>query len=238
MFDEGTLEKMKIIPCVDANYTEAPGMEPYLVQINPESYSLSQQINFNEAQAQGNSAAQLQFCNSSPQELEFDFIFDGTGVISQGNALLKIASIFGAGEKLSVPDELEKFKLVVLTYSGEIHEPRYVKLVWGTLLFKCRLTNLRVTYKLFKPDGTPLRASAKCTFRESVEPVEREAIESNSSPDLTHMRVVKEGDTLPLMTYRIYGDSKHYLEIARVNKLVNFRKLTVGQKIYFPPILK
>lgn len=238
MFDEGTLEKMKIIPCTDALYTEAPGEDPYLVQINPESYALTQQINFNEAQAQGNSGAQLQFRNSSPQELEFDFIFDGTGVISQGNALLKIASIFGAGEKLSVPEELEKFKHVVLTYAGDTHEPRYVKLLWGTLLFKCRLTNLKVTYKLFKPDGTPLRASAKCTFRESIEPTEREALEDNQSPDLTHMRVVKEGDTLPLMTYRIYGDSKYYLEVARVNKLVNFRRLSVGQKIYFPPILK
>ena len=67
---------------------------------------------------------------------------------------------------------------------------------------------------------------------------QRAAREKKSSPDLTHERVVKEGDNLPLMTYRIYGDPKYYLEVARVNGLTNFRKLTPGQKIVFPPIEK
>jgi nucleoid-associated protein YgaU len=66
----------------------------------------------------------------------------------------------------------------------------------------------------------------------------RVAKENRSSPDLTHYRIVKAGDNLPLMTQRIYGDPKYYLEVARVNKLVNFRNLKPGQAIYFPPIEK
>jgi nucleoid-associated protein YgaU len=58
------------------------------------------------------------------------------------------------------------------------------------------------------------------------------------SPDLTHVRVVEEGDTLPLMAKRIYGDSKYYLEVARVNRITSFRKLKTGQRIFFPPIQK
>lgn len=238
MFDEGTLEKMRIIPCLDSAFTEDASVEPYHVQVNPESYTLGHFIRYNEAQSQGNSAAQLQFDRIVPQELDFEFLFDGTGVISNGGALLQIASLFGGGSPLVVADEIEKFKMVVLNYSGDIHEPRYVKLIWGALLFKCRMTSLRINYKLFKPDGTPLRATAKCNFKESIEPVTREAEEGNSSPDLTHVRIVMEGDTLPLMTYRIYGDSKYYLEVARANGLVNFRTLTAGQKIFFPPIAK
>ncbi|HPF52255.1 MAG TPA: hypothetical protein PK335_11805, partial [Draconibacterium sp.] len=83
-----------------------------------------------------------------------------------------------------------------------------------------------------------LRASARAKFKGFIEDNLRVALENNSSPDLTHVRMVNEGDTLPLMTYRIYGDSKYYLEVARVNKLTNFRKLKVGQKIFFPPIEK
>ncbi|MRG48169.1 LysM peptidoglycan-binding domain-containing protein [Chitinophaga sp. SYP-B3965] len=238
MFDEGTLAKMRIIPCIDASYTEEPGADPFIVQVNPDTYTLAHSIVYNDAAAQGNSKAQLQFNRITPQQLDFDFLFDGTGVISQGGGLLKIASLFGGGEEMVVADEIEKLKQVVLNYSGDIHEPRYVKLSWGALLFKCRLTSLRVQYKLFKPDGTPLRAVAKCSFRESVEPTRREAEEGNNSPDLTHVRVVKEGDTLPLMTYRIYGDSKYYLEVAKANGLVNFRDLKAGQQIFFPPIAK
>jgi len=49
---------------------------------------------------------------------------------------------------------------------------------------------------------------------------------------------VKEGDKLPLMTFRIYGDSRYYLEVAKINNITNFRKLMVGSKIFFPPIQK
>lgn len=238
MFTEGTLEKMKIIPCTDAQYTEDTAVEAYRVQVNPESYTLGHSIRYHEAQAQGSADAQLQFDRIVPQELDFEFLFDGTGVISNGGNLLQVASLFGAGSPLVVADEIEKFKMVVLNYSGDIHEPRYVKLVWGALIFKCRMTSLRISYKLFKPDGTPLRAVAKCHFKESFDPVTSEARAGNNSPDLTHVRTVMEGDTLPLMTWRIYGDSKYYIEVAKANNLVNFRQLTVGQKIFFPPIAK
>jgi nucleoid-associated protein YgaU len=95
-----------------------------------------------------------------------------------------------------------------------------------------------ITFKLFKPDGTPLRATARAKFKGFVEDDLRVAMENNSSPDLTHVREVKKGDTLPLMSFRIYGDSKYYLEVAKANRITNFRKLEVGQRIFFPPIEK
>ena len=59
-----------------------------------------------------------------------------------------------------------------------------------------------------------------------------------TSPDLTHLRDVKDGDTLPLLVYDIYGDGKFYLEVARVNKLVNFRSLRSATRLSFPPLDK
>ena len=64
------------------------------------------------------------------------------------------------------------------------------------------------------------------------------ALEKSSSPDLTHERIVEEGDTLPLMCHRIYGSTNHYLEVAKFNKLKYFKELTPGSKIYFPPLEK
>ncbi len=135
-------------------------------------------------------------------------------------------------------DDIEHFKKVVFDYNGEEHKPNYLIISWGTLLFKGSLSEMDITFKLFKPDGTPLRALAKAKFKGFVEDNLRVAMENSSSPDLTHVREVREGDTLPLMTYRIYGDSKYYIEVAKANRITNFRKLEVGQRIFFHPLKK
>ena len=121
-------------------------------------------------------------------------------------------------------------------HDGEIHRPRYLKLSWGSLISKCVLKSAEITYNLFKPDGTPLRAKIACNFSENIEDKKRTAQEGKNSPDLTHQRQVQEGDTLPLMTYRIYGDPSYYLKVARFNNLTNFRQLEVGRTLYFPPL--
>jgi hypothetical protein len=40
------------------------------------------------------------------------------------------------------------------------------------------------------------------------------------------------------MCYRIYGDAKYYVEVARFNSLNDFRNLTEGMQIKFPPLAK
>ena len=93
-----------------------------------------------------------------------------------------------------------------------------------------------ITYTLFRGDGYPLRAKVKATFAENVEDTLRVAEERRSSPDLTHQRLVARGDHLSLMTSRLYGDPKHYLQVAAANGLTNFRRLRVGQALLFPPL--
>ena len=95
-----------------------------------------------------------------------------------------------------------------------------------------------ITYKLFNADGTPLRAVMEATFSENRDDATRVAESNDSSPDLTHVRTVKAGDTLPLLAHKIYGDSAYYLEVARINRVDNFRQLVPGQKLIFPPIEK
>ena len=64
------------------------------------------------------------------------------------------------------------------------------------------------------------------------------AKENKTSPDLSHSRIVKSGDTLPLLSKEIYGSAVHYLRVAQANGLDNFRSLTPGQQIVFPPLEK
>ena len=173
--------------------------------------------------------SQPRFNKIKPETLEFEFIFDNTGALPDTD---------DPGRNEGIIPDLEHFKEVVIGYRGELHRPPYLLLSWGTLLFKGVILEMTVNFKLFNPNGTPIRAVAKAKFEGFVEDDLRVRMEDDQSPDLTHVRIVKQGDTLPLMSKSIYGDPRHYLEVARINKLVNFRNLRVGQRILFPPLEK
>jgi hypothetical protein len=224
----GELTKLKIKAYRDERFSQEVANGDFNTLLNPETYRIRYQISQNETQAQGTSSSAPRFNRTAPEDLELDFIFDRSGVI-KGNE-------DDSGE--GIINDIDKFKKVILDYNGDQHKPNYLIITWGSLLFKGSLNSMDLTYKLFKPDGTPIRATARARFKGFIEDNLRVARENNNSPDLTHIRMVNEGDSLPLMTFRIYGDSKYYLEVAKANKLVNFRKLTPGQEIFFPPIEK
>ncbi len=104
--------------------------------------------------------------------------------------------------------------------------------------FNCMLKDLQINYTLFSPDGEPLRAKISATFTHYIEPEKRKKKKNKKSPDITHVRKVKAGDSLPLMTHQIYGESSYYLQVAKANGLVNFRRLEINDDLRFPPLEK
>jgi len=235
----GELIKLKINAYRDAEFTDKVDEGEFKTLLNPENYTLKYKIEQQESQASGTSSSAPKFNKSLPEDLDLEFVFDRTGVITDYGATNKSSDDKTyKDEGGGIISDLEKFKKVIFDFNGENHQPNYLIISWGTLLFKGILTEMDITFKLFKADGTPLRAVAKAKFKSFVNDELRAAQENRSSPDLTHIQIVKEGDTLPLMTFRIYGDSKYYLEVAKANKITNFRKLKVGQRISFPPIAK
>ena len=231
MANEGKLEKMLILAFSDSEKAENGGVndaeDSFEALINPESYTLAYKLKFSQGgQGQGTSGSQLKYEYTEPEEISFDFLFDNTGIID-------------GKPRANISDDLKKFRDVLISYKGDSHEPRHFKLVWGeNSIFKGRVIELSINHKLFKPDGTPIRATATVKFKSSIEEQKRAAKENRSSPDLTHIRRVKKGDTLPMMCYTIYGDPKYYLQVAEANGISNFRNLKPGMVITFPPFLK
>jgi contractile injection system tube protein len=224
----GGLEKMKIMAFKDASFTVF--VDELSVYMNPEKYSHSYKVCYNKVQAQGANGSLFTFNQIGTETVEFELVFDGTGVIPS-----KIPGVLPFTED-GITKQIEKFKLLVFAFQGSIHSPYYLKISWGQLLFQCRLSKLNFNYTLFKPDGTPLRARAHAVFI-GFNDEKTLALKANkSSPDLSHVRTVKAGDTLPLMCFDIYGSSAQYLQVARVNGLNDFRNLTVGSQLLFPPL--
>jgi len=220
--------KLNIKAFKDADFnSESKAVDVFQTSITPEKYSLSTRIEMNKDQPTGNNGNDNKLDKITPRQLDLEILFDRTGVLEDYPFT-----------ETGVDPDIKAFKDVVFTYEGEIHKPYYLEISWGSLVFKGMLSELNVEYKLFRSNGLAVRAVAKVKFIEFFTAAQIAAMSKKSSPDLTHKRIVNEGDTLPLMTYRIYGDSKYYLQVAKVNGLANFRKLTPGQQIWFPPLEK
>jgi Contractile injection system tube protein len=233
--NSGELKKVKIkgYDNIDRNGTP----KEFSAFINPDELTINYTSRFDDQPAAGKTTASGNFLGTDPIDLTLKFYLDGT------NAAGKLK---GADDsEMTVAQKLTEF-YSVCGYNSTVHRPAYVEVVWGNLhflrfdpeIFFGSVTNVSVNYKLFNNDGTPLRAILSATIRQYVKPEESESGGQPESPDLTHIRVVKEGDTLPAMSYTIYGNYKYYMEVARVNRLNDFRNLQPGVKIFFPPFDK
>lgn len=219
------LEKLSLVGYKDKNFSKKQGSS-FVVMINPSSYNHSYSVSLKGLPVSGKSHLSPDFKSVGPETVSFEFILDDTGVVSRNKE----------NEGKSVHKMIKELKDVVYKYNGNTHEPNFVLLKWGTLIFKSRLSNLDVNYQMFKPNGLPLRAKVKMVFKGFVDPVTEAKLANRSSPDLTHIITVKEGDNLPLLCQKVYNNSKYYIKIAEINELVNIRRLVVGSKLIFPPL--
>src|SRR4051812_9721586 len=127
----GELKKMKI-QAVDekdiSKVLEKDGKQLiYFALVNPETYKITHQVVYNSScPPQGTSAQDLQYSHTNPANLQFDFLFDSTGVIPKPlEGLLPkalsgipiagaIASALSDQPKYNIFDEIDAFKDIVL----------------------------------------------------------------------------------------------------------------------------
>ncbi len=217
----GTLTKLKIVAYSDPDFSSQLG--EYDVLVNPENYKVKNEQQYSTADTTNGSSVQTtKYKGGKAGSFELILFFDGTGIIT--------------AEK--VDDQIKKVKDLVYSYNGNIHEPNYLRVYWGTQsLFQGRLKSWEVNYTMLDMDGTPMRAEVTVVLLASVSAKKKALEEKKNSSDLTHVRTVFDGDNLPLMCYRIYGDSSFYIKVARYNELTDFRAIKPGDKITFPPII-
>jgi hypothetical protein len=195
----------------------------FVALINPSAYGLDYMIVYAENKAMGKAGAEAKFNASKPEKLDLkELVLDGTGAVP--------------GTTIPVKGQVEALRSTIYDYVGTKHEAPIVQVVWGTLIFYGRVQGMKVDYTLFMPSGEPLRARVTLNFIAYDSPAQLAKEEKRGSPDLTHLVLVKAGDTLPLLCEKIYSDSAYYLEVARINGLTAFRELAPGTSLRFPPL--
>jgi hypothetical protein len=227
------LEKLRIEAYTDERRKTPADPRSMEVMFNPSTYKRRHEIEYAARSRQGINmpSRPARYSYTPPGDVSFQLVFDGTGVNYTGAEQLA-RTLSGA----SVKKDIAKFEKLCLRMNGDIHEPNFLVVRWGDFTFPGRLKTLDITYKLFDEGGDPLRAELDVTFVEdkSTSTILREA--NKNSPDLTHVRIVKSGDTLPLLCREIYGSSSYYLRVAADNGLDDFRNLIPGQKLNFAPL--
>ena len=218
------LEKLKIHVYKTTRRSISDKIETLEVMFNPNTYSQRYGNEFSKLQGLNTSSTEVAYLYTPPQELALELILDGTN------------SYASSTSSQTVKDRVEKFIMLTISMNGEIHQPPFLKIEWGNLIFDCRLGSLNVTYNLFNRAGQPLRAKLDTVFIADINHEKQANLVKKSSPDLTHIRTVTSGDNLPLMAHKVYRDPALYLQIAAANNLDSFRGLNSGIDLFFFPL--
>lgn len=215
-------QKLKILAYSDEEFKSVVG-KPYTLMLNPENLKRQQSIEYNSQQAPDSSSSSQKYKSTPSDKLSFDFVIDCTGIVDS--------------KRVNMQEEIDTLEKIVYTYNGKIHRPNFVKLLWGkTFTFKCVLNSLDISYTLFKPDGSPLRAKLSLSFSEYISPSTVKKLDKQESPDVTHMHQMTDGENLPQVCHKIWSDAHYYIEAAKYNRLNKFRNIKGGKDLYFPPI--
>jgi Contractile injection system tube protein len=223
------LEKLTISAYKDSARSEKVEQSPFIAMFNPETYSEQYFIEYSKKKAPISGLVIPKYVVNQPSTLSFKLLLDGTGSHEVRMPLLQ--------HDTNIESRIKRLLNICFYINGDIHEANYLKVSWGKMNFNCRLSNLGINYTSFNPDGTPLRAELNIEFISDEKAEKQMALDDMKSPDLTHSRIVKNGDTLPLLCKSVYGSTDHYLWIAEQNQLDDFRNLIPGQRLSFPPLV-
>lgn len=191
------------------------------VPFNPDALTHNRKAQVTQDNGSNTAGAQTATKGKSPDTLSFDLYFDGTGAIP------------GSGDVKSWVDSLYG---VCIEYDTDDHQENVLMVQWNSFNMTCMCESFNTSYTLFKPDGTPLRAKVSLSFTEYTKPEIEENTTGNNSPDMTEAELIREGDSLPNMCLDKYDSIGQYINVARYNGLVNFRKLETGSNLILPPI--
>jgi hypothetical protein len=194
-------------------------------RFNPSEYTVAKSSTWNRPTTKGaKKAGRPEFQGTNAQTLQLEIFFDES--LSK-NVAEDIATLFEW--LMPTPGSIKKKK----------PEPPIVHFTWGTNKalegFQAYLKTVSAKYTMFRPDGTPTRATANITLEEA--PADPKAQGQNPTSRAIYGRsvhVLREGDSLTSIAYAEYGDATVWRGIAAFNGIDDPLRVVPGQRILIP----
>ena len=210
---------------------EIDGGETIAVLFNPTEYTITKTNTWNFKQVQGSSLPPAEFGGGNPRELALSLLLDASlldgsqSVKSVTDALFKMMDV-GDGQPAG----------------GTRSTPPFVTFRWGAVdTFKAVCTSLTVAYQLFKPNGEPIRADVKLQLKQAEQASTASSSSANQGQNPTTralsgagVHTVQDGDSLPSLAYRAYGDATRWRAIADANGIDDPLRLRRGAPLMLP----
>jgi LysM repeat protein len=212
---------------------EIEGASPIPVYFNPTEYSVSKSNEWKYEKVTGKAFGKMQFGGGNPREVTLSLLLDASllgkdaHVRGVTNELFRMMEIKGGGGA-----------------GGAKSAPPFITFTWGSeQTFKSVCTQLTVAYKLFRPNGDPIRADVKLTLKQAVEASTASSNGANQGQNPTTranaghgVHTVKDGDSLPSIAYSAYGDATVWRAIAEANDIENPLHLRRGRSLSLPKL--
>jgi len=212
--------------------------EQITVQYNPNSLSFEKPVHTAEITIPGLDSPLKQFVRGGTETASVELFFDtterGTGV--------------GATSVTTLTDAF--YGLVKI--DPQTHAAPVCSFIWGEKFpgdrlperygnqrrteFSCVVTSVKQDFKLFSPEGTPLRAVLTLKLEEYV-PLQRQIEQLNlQSADHTRSHVLEQGESLALVSWQYLHDARDWRHIATANRIDDPRRITPGRTLTVPPL--
>ena len=141
------LELLVITGYKDEAFQQEVSGSPYTLMINPDSLHWNRVLAKNESVG----TSQGQKGKVSTVNLKFDIIIDCTGIVDS--------------TRIDLTSEIQNLESQLYTQKNSVYQSNFVKVEWGqNICFYSQLKSCHVSYTLFKPDGSPLRAKVSFVF--------------------------------------------------------------------------
>ena len=220
------MDNLEIFSFEDAARSETQAIGSYKALVNPLAVKIYNRNRYGKQYPLNGSNLLSAFSCGGANYMAITLILDGTGVLASEN-----------NNSIHVVTQLAELMKNTMNYVGNIHQPPYLKVVWGTMpIFYGRAEKCDVDYKTINSEGVAVRAEVELLLLEDIDTAYHKRMANDSSPDLFHVHLVADQDTLPRLSYLYYHSVNYSRKIARFNNLNNLYELKTGSSLMIPPL--
>jgi nucleoid-associated protein YgaU len=191
-----------------------------VVLFNPTEYSRERSNTFKATAVPGLASPLLQFINGEADQLTMELFLDDYTDPDPNKPVTERANEIAA----------------LLEIDRDLHAPPPVRFHWGKLRFEAVIEKLSQKYTLFRPDGTPARATLSVTFKEYLTLAAQLSDPRRESADKSKRRVLDAADSLSLLAWREYQDPALWRKIAYANDIDDPWRVGPGTWLILPPL--
>ncbi len=203
------------------------------VYFNPQDYTISKANQWTYEKVTGSALPPAQFAGGNPREMTLSLLLDASLLAQDQHVKEMTDELF---KMMEVPEGR--------TAGSPTAVPPFVTFQWGSVLpFKAVCTSLTVAYKLFRPNGLPIRAEVKMTLKQAMTASTASSTGARRGTNPTTraqaghgVHMVKDGDSLPSIAYETYGDASEWRAIAHANGIENPMHLRRGTPLSLPKL--